>query len=77
MACTFDGASVNRSLASLHASKGDIVYKVPNIYAKDKRSLYFFTDPPHLMKTVRNCWASQTWVNGFYEIFVIMMHYIE
>uniref|UniRef100_A0A1X7UE91 Uncharacterized protein n=1 Tax=Amphimedon queenslandica TaxID=400682 RepID=A0A1X7UE91_AMPQE len=27
MACTFDGASVNRSLASLHGNKGDIVYK--------------------------------------------------
>ena len=66
LAATADGASTNRRLFSLHRQKrGELTYKVHNPYASDIRFLYFFSDPPHLMKTVRNAWASskrQMWV---------------
>jgi len=54
---TADGASTNRALFQNHDSASSMVYKVPNKYVDD-RSIYFFSDPPHLMKTTRNCWAS-------------------
>lgn len=66
---TFDGASVNRRLVKLHGSKDDdLVFKIKNIHAPDKRDLYFFSDPPHLIKTTRNCFASKNrslWVGDF------------
>ena len=34
---------------------GDIVHKVKNRYAEDDRYIYLFSDPPHLIKTARNC----------------------
>ena len=37
----------------------NMTYKVANIYADEKRYIYFISDPPHLIKTVRNCWASK------------------
>ena len=60
MATTFDGASVNRRLLKIHGlgSNAELLYKVINPYAPEKRYLYFISDPPHLMKTVRNCWVS-------------------
>lgn len=59
LAVTFDGASVNRRLAKLHHPQDD-VYKVKNVHAPDARYLYFISDPPHLIKTTRNCWSSST-----------------
>ena len=56
---TFDGASVNRRLVKLHNLTSTLLYKVPNIHASDNRKLYFISDPPHLIKTVRNCWNSK------------------
>ena len=70
MATTFDGASVNRRLVKIHSlGSHDLVYKVHNPYASEERYLYFFSDPPHLMKTVRNAWASpkcHLWVSVLY-----------
>lgn len=37
----------------------NIIHKVPNPYATDKRDFLFFSDPPHLIKTTRNCWPSK------------------
>ena len=59
MGATFDGASVNRRLVKIHNPDAQLVHKVPNIYAGDGRELFFFSDPPHLIKTVRNCWFSK------------------
>ena len=62
MALTCDGLSANCRLFRLHnpaAAPDDIVYKTLNPYADDERYVYFFADPPHLMKTVRNSWASK------------------
>ena len=54
-----DGASSNRKLIKLHKGASDateVVYKVFNPFAEDKRNLYFMSDPPHLVKTMQNCW---------------------
>ena len=58
---TFDGATPNRRFLKLHGPvrKGSILHKVKNPYTKEKREIFFFSDPPHLMKTVRNCWSSE------------------
>ena len=60
LAATVDGASVNRCLVTLHDRQDKMMYKVKNIHATDDRNLYFFSDPPHLIKTTRNCWASNS-----------------
>ena len=57
LALTCDGASTNRRLWKMHGSDDGIVYKVNNIFAREgSRPLFFISDPPHLLKTVRNCW---------------------
>lgn len=59
LALSCDGASPNRRLWSLHSDKKkELLYKVPNVFAKDGRDLYFISDPPHLLKTIRNSWSS-------------------
>ena len=57
---TCDGVSPNRRLWKLHSSsdKSDLLYKVPNIFAPEWY-LYFFCDPPHLLKTTRNSWFNK------------------
>ncbi len=57
LACTCDGLSANRTFISLHGTI-DSVSKTVNPHAEDTRYMYFILDPPHLMKTTRNCWAS-------------------
>ena len=69
MSLTCDGASSNRRFEKLHTKgKRGLVYKVPNVFALDKpRFLYFISDPPHLLKTARNCWWNPKrplWVSG-------------
>lgn len=57
---TADGASVNRKFFRMHYDKSDpnsFAYKARNPYSADNRWIYFIADPPHLMKTVRNCWS--------------------
>ena len=43
---------------AIHNTSEKLVYKLYNKYAEDERFIYCFSDPPHLMKTVRNCWFS-------------------
>ena len=66
IALTCDGLAANRRLFKLHEpASQDMVYKVGNPYATDGRSIFFLSDPPHLIKTVRNSWANkkrQLWV---------------
>ena len=33
-------------------------YKAENIFASDERYIYFFSDAPHLLKTVRSCFSN-------------------
>ena len=53
-----DGASPNRRLFRMHGD-GNIVCKTPNPFAcpSENRFLFFISDPPHLIKTTRNCWS--------------------
>ena len=64
---TCDGASPNRRLWKLHNAKDEMVYKVPNPFAREgPRDLHFISDPPHLLKTIRNSWNSnkrKLWVS--------------
>lgn len=61
---TADGASQNRKFFRMHEDieKSPITYKTRNRYAEEKHCL-FFSDPPHLLKTTRNCWSHSGW-NG-------------
>ena len=68
---TADGASSNRRFFRMHkgcsgtpttstteseVEHSDVVYRTKNRYASDEdRWLYFISDPPHLIKTTRNC----------------------
>lgn len=55
--------------STIEEHKSKLPYKVANRYAEDDRSIYFFSDPPHLLKTVRNCWANKKrklWVSLHY-----------
>ena len=54
---TADGASPNRKFFRMHDKKASIVYKTRNPFSEDQRWLFFIADPPHLIKTVRNCWS--------------------
>ena len=55
LALTADGASCNRKFFKMH---GRTSFKTANICADEDRPIFFFSDPPHLMKTTRNCWAN-------------------
>ena len=56
---TSDGASPNRRFIKLHKNGDDsVVYRAENIFASDERYIYFFSDAPHLLKTVRNCFSN-------------------
>ena len=66
VAATCDGASPNRRLFRMHfhMTKADdinpdvdVTYRTLNVFNRDseKRYIYFISDPPHLIKTARNC----------------------
>jgi hypothetical protein len=54
---TSDKAPANQRLYQLHGAPGEICHKTRNLFALD-RWIYFISDPPHLVKTVRNNLAS-------------------
>jgi len=60
LALTCDGASPNRRFWKLHNKGTDFTYKMPNSYSTD-RNLFFILDPPHLLKTIRNCFFNSKW----------------
>lgn len=68
LAVTCDGASSNRKMFTMHSSvKGTLVYKTTNMYSKDRHPIFFVSDPPHLLKTIRNCFANSKrhmWVSN-------------
>ena len=57
---TGDKGSCNPKFFRLHrkisSDKSGITYKVP--YSCEKRDIYFISDIPHLIKTVRNSWSN-------------------
>ncbi|XP_070545584.1 uncharacterized protein [Ptychodera flava] len=62
LATTCDGASPNRKFFKLHrqhnAPRDTLVYSTVNPFASEPRKLFFISDPPHLIKTARNCFAN-------------------
>lgn len=62
---TADGATSNRKFFRMHRKAGDkgVAYKTPNVFANEERNVFFISDPPHLMKTTRNCLSHSGW-NG-------------
>ena len=74
---TCDGGSPNRRLWKLHSEKEELIYKVPNLFASDgPRFLYFISDPPHLIKTIRNSFCNskrKLWVS---ELMWFMLNYV-
>ena len=53
IASTSDKASPNQRLYQIHGQPDQICYKTIHFYAPD-REIFFFSDVPHLIKTVRN-----------------------
>lgn len=76
---TLDGYSANRRLMSLLADETEekVKYKTVNAFAQSTdRCIFFFSDPPHLLKTLRNSFANpqkNLTVNKF--LFSQIMHY--
>ena len=63
VATTCDGASDNRRLFSLHDRLNKMVYKTTNVYSQHNDPV-FISDPPHLIKTIRNCFErGKLWVS--------------
>ena len=73
---TADGSSPNRKFFRMHAGVGDAspTFKTRNPFAKEERWLYFICDPPHLIKTTRNCWSHSGW-NGTRLMKVCSVYY--
>lgn len=52
---TSDKASPNQRLYRLHRTENeDVVFFADNPFSEEKRNIYFFSDVPHLIKTIRN-----------------------
>eukprot|EP00111_Clytia_hemisphaerica_P013446 TCONS_00039477-protein len=53
-----DGASFNRAFFKCHKelsqSNSSVIYRTINIFSPERRFIYFISDSPHLMKTMRN-----------------------
>ena len=76
MGATLDGNAVNRRLIKIHDLRSDLQNKVPNPFAADRRQFYFFSGPPHLIKTVSNCWSSMNrklWVSKVYSFVRLLL----
>ena len=64
LGATCDGANANRSFFKMcelmdPTNTRNLTYRAKNVYATG-RFIYFFSDPPHLMKTSRNCLSNST-----------------
>ena len=73
MGLVCDGLAANRRLFTMHG--GSFTYKTANPYSADNRFIYFFSDPPHLIKTVRNAWANPKrpmWLSSIIHSYVYM-----
>lgn len=87
VAITADGASPNRKIFHMHSKtpgSDDLCYKSPNPYTSENRSIYFFSDVPHLMKTTRNCWSHSSqkgtrnlWVCHEQWLHHVLGHYLS
>ena len=75
---TADGATNNRRFFKLHDPSSPLVHKTKNPFDPD-RFVYFFSDPPHLTKTTRNCWSkNMLWVRHAlsFQYFLFMFKFL-
>ena len=72
LAVTCDGAKCNRKMFAMHSFKEELVYKTSNVYMSGE--IFFISDPPHLLKTARNCLASKK--RNLWVSFIHMQLYI-
>ena len=92
IAATADGASQNRKFFRMYKylcgdSGADVIYHTKNIPTKETRFIYFFSDAPHLVKTVRDrlfhsgsgCGTRYMWNNGFFLLWshIARLYYEE
>ena len=77
IAITADGASPNRKFFRIHgSSKSNTIYKTKNVYASDDRDVFFFSDPPHLIKTTRNCLSHSSMTSSSRSMWVSTYMYV-
>ena len=58
-----------RCMFSMHAPDDPSVYKTVNLFSQDEQPIFFISDPPHLIKTIRNCFArGKLWVSIFHDL---------
>ena len=53
----------------MHGERNKLTYKSLNIFSDEQRDILFFSDPPHLLKTIRNALASTSrklWVSAIF-----------
>ena len=77
---TSDKGSANVRLYNLHGTgiPDEVCYKTVNLFAPD-REIFFFSDAPHLIKTLRNNFSKSgtgentkhLWVNCYYGMLEI------
>ncbi|XP_034246741.1 uncharacterized protein LOC117648354 [Thrips palmi] len=56
-----DGAGCNKKFFKMHAKydhSEEFVYSTRNIACGEDRPIFFMIDPPHLLKTIRNCFSN-------------------
>ena len=53
-----DGATPNRKFFQVHDQLNPTLYRIENPFAIEDRYIYFISDPPHLLKTARNCFSN-------------------
>ena len=53
-----DGATPNRKFFKVHDQLNPHLYRIENPFVEDDRYIYFVSDPPHLLKTARNCFSN-------------------
>ena len=60
LAVVCDGSSTNRAFIAMHTpateTANGVVFDTVNMCSLD-RKIFFISDPPHLLKTIRNCFA--------------------
>ena len=78
LSLTGDKASPNRKFFRMHrrgtTQKSGITYKIRNPYSIEERDIYFISDVPHLIKTVRNCWSNIPSVTTTREPYGYVIH---
>lgn len=52
---TCDGVTDNCKMFAMFNSKATLSYKTLNVFSAKRSEIFFISDPPYLLKTIRNC----------------------